>query len=385
MLIDRRTFAAGLLLSGCASPPRASGDQASLEAAVAGVRARFGLVSLAAYVSLNGATLAETAQGARVLGRPTPVTTRDLWHIGSCFKAQTATLLARLIQTGAAAWETTLPDIFPERAHAMHPDARRIALWHLVSSTAGLPENPSLRESEEEQVEDVNALIAGASDDPSRRLRVLDRFTSIAPRTMPGSAWRYSNTGFILAGACADRLGGAPFENLIRREVWAPLGMNHAAFGAPSGPRAPWGHRPEGEALIPLPPDDPDSDNPSVFNSAGCAHMPFADWARFAHDQLRGAQGQGRLLSREAYARLHTPVLEGSPYALGWGAQVRDGALLQLTHNGSNGFWFADIRIYPQTGYVFLMATNDGRDIHEAAARDLRHILVERYAPIPPA
>ncbi|MGE0047159.1 MAG: serine hydrolase [Hyphomonadaceae bacterium] len=126
MLIDRRTFAAGLLLSGCASPPRASGDQASLEAAVAGVRARFGLVSLAAYVSLNGATLAETAQGARVLGRPTPVTTRDLWHIGSCFKAQTATLLARLIQAGAAAWETTLPDIFPERAHAMHPDARRM-------------------------------------------------------------------------------------------------------------------------------------------------------------------------------------------------------------------------------------------------------------------
>ena len=45
--------------------------------------------------------------GVRKLGDPTPAETSDLWHMGSCTKAMTATMIAYLIEQGDLRWDLT--------------------------------------------------------------------------------------------------------------------------------------------------------------------------------------------------------------------------------------------------------------------------------------
>ena len=52
------------------------------------------------------------AVGLRAWGGSVEVTADDQWHIGSCTKALTATLVARLVERGVLRWETTLGEVF---------------------------------------------------------------------------------------------------------------------------------------------------------------------------------------------------------------------------------------------------------------------------------
>ncbi len=58
------------------------------------------LSSLAAVVISEGELQGFGVAGARKVGDPTPVTIQDKYHIGSCTKAFTATLAAKLVEEG---------------------------------------------------------------------------------------------------------------------------------------------------------------------------------------------------------------------------------------------------------------------------------------------
>ena len=72
-----------------------------------------------------------------------------------------------------------------------------------------------------------------------------------------------------------------------------------------------------------------------------------------------------------------------SGYSLGWGVLVEDGEPLMLTHNGSDGNWFADIRIYLKKELILLSVSNDGREDSNsrAAAKSIRILFNQRYSP----
>ena len=76
------------------------------------IRKKHDLPALAVVVVKDGAIRDRLAVGVRKLGDPTPVTTNDLFHIGSCTKSMTATLAAMLIEDGKLKWDTTIADVF---------------------------------------------------------------------------------------------------------------------------------------------------------------------------------------------------------------------------------------------------------------------------------
>lgn len=47
----------------------------------------------------------------------------------------------------------------------------------------------------------------------------------------PGSAYRYSNGGYVLLGLLIERVSGIPLEQFFRDEIFAPLGMNGTVLG----------------------------------------------------------------------------------------------------------------------------------------------------------
>jgi len=184
------------------------------------------------------------------------------------------------------------------------------------------------------------------------------------PTSPPGTAWAYSNAGYVVAGTMIERLAGAPWEELIGRELFVPLGLTSAGFGAPGTPGGaldqPWGHIPREGGFSPVQPG-PWADNPPALGPAGRVHLSIGDFARYAAMHLRAARGDHSFLAEDSVARLHTPHSESGD-ALGWLVQARpgeEGGPL-LLHDGSNGMFYALIVIAPERNRAIVLATNAG-------------------------
>ena len=302
--------------------------------------------------------------GRRQRGATPAFAVDDPVHIGSCLKAMTATVVGRLVDRGVVRWDTTLAEVFPELADALDPELGTITFEELLSHRSGLTDAiPD---------ELLAAIVTFHGTGAAARERFLPQYLATQPQGVRGE-YSYSNLGYALAGAMLERVTGMPFEELLRREVFVPLGMRSARFGAPGSNDpgvidAPRGHAPDGRPLLPAQQSDP-----PVISPAGTFSMTLADWSRFAIAQL-GLPVRGQLLlSAASLARLHTPVggelpppLAPARYALGW-VVIPTGDSMLLTHDGSNDAWLSLVAIHPASGRILLLSTNQGGDRGSAA------------------
>ncbi len=333
------------------------GGDAVLRAEVVSARRRLGAPALGAALVGPGGTVVAVA-GVRARGGDDPALPGDPWHIGSCGKAFTAALLARLAARADVAWEATLPSLLPALRGHVDPGWDSVTLESLLRHRAGLPANLP------------PALLLAAHDDPRpvavQREEVAARALAAPPRR-PGR-FVYSNLGYIVAGAVAEAATGTSWEEALHEELLAPLGITGAGHGAPPGD-APRGHPPRHLRLMAgrgpaLAPGAPWEDNPPVMGPAGRLHMPLADWGRFAREFL--ADGPS-VLRPEDVARLLAPAPgRGPAYGMGW---VRPGLLAPRhplrvashVHQGSNRSWSATIALGPGRRTAALVAADDGR------------------------
>lgn len=330
--------------------------------------------AIAALIQIDGKIAGEAAIGNRALGHPESVTIDDRWHIGSCAKAFTATLIGTLVDRQVLAWDDTLEVSLPALAKDMDPAYRHVTIRQLLSHTAGLP--PLKDETTEFPV--ALAVVKSVRGSSAQRLALARYYLSRPPSSEAGTP-SYSNLGYVIAGAIAEAHTGKDWWSLLRERVFDPLGIKEVGLGPP-------GHsgkydQPLGHGGIsgrePLDPADLDSDNPAWIGPAGTINISLKSWAVFAQDQLDGALGHGKLLRSVTYKALQTPVSEN--YALGWGAVLdSDGAPKLLTHGGSNGYWLSKISIYPKQRTIILTATNFGNDVAKKSVEDLDDGLAHR-------
>jgi len=370
-----KRFVSLLFLVSTVSAQADSALQTFLEQTLAAAREKDHLPAIAALIQIDGKIAAEAAIGERALGRPEHVTVDDRWHIGSDTKAFTATMIARLVEQGVMHFQDTLADSFPAFADKMDPAYRGITVTQLLSHTAGLPAL-----TDDKELPEFNAVLKSVDGVKAQRAALAQKYLTMPPASKAGE-FKYSNMGFIIAGAIAESRTGKTWEELIRAQIFAPLGITNAGFGPP-GPigRQPCGHDEVNGKLVPLDPAKPEADNPPALGPAGTINITLKDWARFAQDQLDGVDGRGKLLKPETYRKLHTP-LTGN-YALGWGAKLDEKGVPELlTHTGSNGYWVADVRIMPKHDMIFLVTTNAGNEAANAAVKDVGKPLKDRLKP----
>ncbi len=304
--------------------------------------------ALAAAVVTSQGIQAIGAVGVRKAGTDVAVTNEDLWHLGSDTKAMTATLIGCLVEQGKLKWETTIAEVFPQLASEWPLAFKEITVLHLLSHQAGLPANL------------LWILLSQKDHIREQRMAALKLASSIKLLSEPGEKYLYSNLGYVIAGAMAEQAGDASWEDLMRSQIFEPLGMKNAGFGGVGTPGQidqPWGHMPDGK---PAGGNGPDVDNPPVLGPAGRVHCTLKDWALFIADQLRGARGEKALLKPETYRKLHTPPFGGN-YALGWMVVEREwGGGAVLTHAGSNTMNMAVAWLAPRRNFAILVVTNQG-------------------------
>jgi CubicO group peptidase (beta-lactamase class C family) len=303
--------------------------------------------ALGALIVRKGRVDEFAAVGIRRIGEPEPVKLVDSWLIGSCGKPITTTLIARLIDKRLLSWSAPLSDMLPDLRETMRADYAPVTLMQLLSHRSGLPRGDEL-------VSDAMFL-----DDrplPLQRMDFMKLALEESPLSPPGREFHYSNTGFIAAAAIAERAAGVPYEELMRQEVFGPLGMSSAAFTQPAAGELS-GHQ-DGR------PATPKDSGPALYHSNGLMRMTLQDWARFAIDQLAGAKGKGDLLSAASYRLMQSPM-PGSEDALTWGFDAtlsgRKGPV--LSHTGTDRNWFASINLFLDSGDAILLACNAGKSM----------------------
>lgn len=347
--------------------PFATAAAGDLTPVLTGAMQKHSIPAMAVVVIRNGKIADEAAAGVKAAGAAAPVTLDDVWHIGSDTKAMTATMVARLVERGLLSWQTPLEKALPELADKMQPAYRDVTMIDMFAHQAGFKD-----------LIDSDFYDAFYSDRRPLHEQRLDYFrmalaqpSAYAPRT----DHLYSNRGAMLAATIAERATGLSYEDLMRREVFGPLGIRSAGFG-PTHAGQPLGHR-DGK-----PQTGTKADNPAVIAPAGGVHLTMRDWALFAIDQMKGESGQGELLRAENYRLLHRSV-DSSVYALGWGVRTELNGWKGrfLTHSGSNGYWFARIVLLPETQSGILIAANAGPDAGaDQAATEIEKALLPRLA-----
>ena len=286
------------------------------------------------------------ARGVRRMGTTDPVTTRDRWHLGSNTKAMTAALYGRLVDQGKAEWGATLSALLPDMT--MDPAWRDVTIEAVMGHVAGLTDEPAMGQAWLETARsDPRSL-------PAQRRALAETMLGVASAGTPG-AFDYANANYVLIGAVIEHITGRAWEDVIRTEMFAPLGITSGGFGAPVGEQ-PWGHL-EGTAIAP---DDPGSDNPRAMGPAGTIHLTLADYARFLGEFFNHASDW---LTPTTRAVLMQPVGSGAPqYAGGWivvdGQPWAEGPA--LTHDGSNTLWYTSAWVAPGVGRAFVAVSNDG-------------------------
>jgi len=292
--------------------------------------------------------------GVRKRGSPELVTIDDRFHLGSCTKSMTATLLAMLVNERKLRRDSTLAEVFPSRKAAMHADWHAVTLEQLLTNRSGAV-GDLLKDSL------WSRLWTFEGPPREHRLLLLDGVTSRPPEAPPGSKYIYSNAGFAMAGAMAEEVTGKAWEDLMRERLFKPLGMKSAGFGAPGKPGSvdePWGHKADGTPVEP----GKAADNPAAIGPAGTVHATIGDWAKYIALHLEGAQGRAKLLGASSFKKLHAPVGE-ERYAMGWSVALRDWADGDtLSHAGSNTLWYAVVWIAPRRNFAVLICSNKGGD-----------------------
>jgi D-alanyl-D-alanine carboxypeptidase len=355
-----------LMLRGAApEPPR------SLDPLLAPILARSGLPALGAALVTSSGLEAIGAVGKRSASASTPVTTGDRWHVGSCTKAMTATLAARLVERDLVRWEATVAEVLGPSMPRMSPGWRGVTLEQLLSHRSGAAKTFD---------EAIWERTARGGGKPRRQRRILvEDMLGRAPSTPPNTATIYSNAGYIIAGAMLEQLADASWEDLVRREVFAPLGMTSTGFGAPGRAGVldqPRGHTRGASGWSPVE-VGPGADNPVATGPAGSVHTTLADWSRFVAAHLRGARGDESFLTGESWKRLHTAGGAGGEYSPGWVVSRKEWADgVVLTHLGSNGFWLAEASMAMEKDFGILIVTNVSDDSAEAPFKETLAALV---------
>lgn len=370
-------LAAGLLLLGAG--PKVSSATTPLEELLAPIREKHKLPALAAAVIVDGRLAAAGAVGVRKADANVPVTRDDAFHIGSCTKAMTATLIAQLVDEGKLRWDMPLPEALPELAKDMHAGYRTVTIRHLLAHRGGIAPNIPPGRS-------FGALHDLPGTQRQQRLAYARMLLATPPSAKPGEKYVYSNAGYAIAGAVAERAAGAGFEQLLRKRLFEPLGMKTAGFGAMGGPgpiEQPWQHVGKAGKSRPIRPG-PKSDNPPVIGPAGRVHCSIGDWAKFIAAHLAGPAGRKCPihLKPDTWRVLHEPPFGGN-YAMGWIATPRDwGGGRVLTHAGSNTMNFSVVWMAPKRNFAVLVATNLGPPTVAAGPCDeAAATLIRRFLP----
>ncbi|MEV0095187.1 serine hydrolase domain-containing protein [Streptomyces sp. NPDC050738] len=234
-----------------------------------------------------------------------PVPTAGKFRAGSITKTFVATVALQLVDEGQLRLDDTVEHWLP----GVVPNGEHITVKQLLNHTSGLydyartlqmPPSPKFLEGRLRTWTAAELVQRAVAEPPTSEV--------------PGTAYKYSNTNYILIGQIIEKATGQSYADEIKRRVIRPLHLHETSLPGTS-PRIAGPH-PHG--YVPILQDgalhlvDYTEMNPSMFGASGEIISTTRDLNRF-FDGLLG----GRLLPDHLLDEMKTPGVDKGRYGLG--------------------------------------------------------------------
>ena len=201
-----------------AHEPAAGPTPEAIDAAVRATIERYRLPGIAVGVIEDGKVVYARGYGETVAGSGDQVTTKTLFKIASNSKAMTGAVLARLVQQGKLRWDDPVVKHLPQ--FAMHDPwvTQHMTVSDLLVHNSGLPEGGG-------------DLMLWPEPNLFTRDDIVRGLRHIKPAYGFRAGYAYDNLLYVVAGEVAAAAGGASYEELVRRELFEPLGLDGCRVG----------------------------------------------------------------------------------------------------------------------------------------------------------
>lgn len=266
-----------------------------------------------------------------------PVTPATNFRLASVTKQFTAMSAMILVEQGKLSFDTTLADIFPG-----FPDyGAGVTIRHLLTHTSGLQAYEDLMTSDYTgQIRDSEVLSLMASCNS----------TYFAP----GSAYRYSNSGYSVLAMIVEKVSGESFAAFLRDVIFAPLKMDGTvAFedGVSFVHDRAFGYAEENGTFVLS-----DQSTTSAVLGDGGVYSSLIDM--FKWDQALYTE---TLVTAKTRETAFTPAVldngEKLSYGFGWNIGEHNGRR-RVYHSGSTCGFRTAIHRYPESRFSVIVLTN---------------------------
>ena len=240
-----------------------------------------------------------------------PVTADTIFQTGSVGKQFTSTVIMLLAEQKKLSLDDPITTFFPDAPFRWG----KITVRHLLTHTSGIPDYTNGLDLRKDYTEDELAKLA---------------FT-LKLGFAPGEKWKYSNTGYALLGFIARKASGKFYGDILKDDVFAPLGMKTARIISEADiiPHRAAGYQLESKKL-----KNQEWVAPTINTTAdGALYVSIRDmvaWDKGIRD--------GAVLTADSWKEVFTPVKlnSGKTFAYGFGWAVdEDRGQLYHHHDGA--------------------------------------------------
>lgn len=344
------------LLSTSAAAQRKPVDKlAPLDAYVAKVMNVWKVPGIAIAIVKDDSVVLAKGYGVRTLGDPAPVDANTIFAIGSSSKAFTAALVAIAADQGKMRWDESVSAYLPGFQLYDNYATKDLTVRDALSHRSGLARG------------DLMWYVAGFPRD-----EILRRVRYLKPSWGFRGQFGYQNIMYLAAGEAVARAQQSSWDDLVRTQLFTPLGMTNSSTSVRALEGKPNVSAPHSEIsdtvrVVPW----KNIDNIAPAGSINSSVNEMTKWLRL---QLGRGTFEGRaIISSTSLAEMWTPNthirLQGpeakflapganlSSYGLGWFLQDFNGRLA-VHHGGNIDGFSAMVAMMPDEKLGVVILTN---------------------------
>ncbi len=297
------------------------------------------------------------AYGLADLEHRAPATPTTDFRLASLSKQFTAMAVMLLVRDGKLRYDQSVSEIIPE----LPPATRAVTIRHFLNHTSGIWDYEDL----------VPAARTAQLDDRDVLALVAAKDSLYFPA---GSAYRYSNSGYVLLGMIVARVSGMPLPEFMRTRVFDPLGMQATVVhveGKDTVAQRAYGYSPSGGTFT-----QTDQSVTSATLGDGGIYTNVDDMARW--DRALSTAG---LVDSATLALATTPPAlpagATTEYGFGWFVDSYRGEK-RWRHTGETSGFRNAIQRYPNRRLTIVILTNRSSGEPEAIAERIADQLLFR-------
>ena len=310
-----------------------------------------------ALVAKNGTILLNKGYGYRNAETRVLNDEHSIFQLGSVTKQFTSAVILKLQSENKLSVSDKLSKYFPH-----YPKGDSITIKELLTHTAGIYNYTN----------DGN-FMKNEITKPKTREQMMALFENKPLDFSPGTAWKYSNSGYSLLGYIIEKVTQASYEKAVRNYIFSPLKMTHSGFdftGLQSPDKTVGYFVLNARDTMRAPIVDS-----SISFSAGAIYSTTDDLYRWSH-----ALENNSILSTSQQNEAYTPVKNN--YGYGWQIDSIDGKR-RLAHGGGIPGYVTILSRVPADDITIILLSNASNEKVGAISNSIYSILYNQPYELP--